>query len=76
METDCIPLQLFQPLLDWDVPSTELERREGTWGGLDLTRLTHLPVSGGPWGGEAVSGVGDVDGGSRHGSPTDVERRP
>jgi len=37
---------------------------------------TGLPVSGGPWGGEAVSGVGDVDGGSRHGSPTDVERRP
>jgi hypothetical protein len=35
-----------------------------------------LAVSGGPGGREAISGVRDVDGGSRERSPSNVERRP
>ena len=41
-----------------------------------MTRLTHLAVSGLPGGGEAVSGVGDVDGRSCHRGPSDVKRWP
>ena len=41
-----------------------------------LDRQTHLAVSGGPGGREAISGVRDVDGRSGERGSTNVERRP
>ena len=41
-----------------------------------LDSQTHLAVSGGPGGREAISGVRDVDGGPRERSSSNVEGRP
>ena len=43
---------------------------------VNIILQTHLAVSGGPGGREAISGVRDVDGGPRERSSSNVEGRP